>query len=128
MARRNCRASLDDTTETHLHYKRSRSYYRKMRAKHIVRKRRISRSWMGHGWFGDNGQDGRYSKNKIHCSCWMCRPRKCEGDALTDVKKKQSMASAIQDGIDEMMLTPNKVSVPGKESRTNRIEVIHHKV
>ena len=58
----------------------------------------------------------------------MCRPRKCEGDALTDVKKKQSMASAIQDGIDEMMLTPNKVSVPGKESRTNRIEVIHHKV
>lgn len=44
---------------------RDRSYYRKMRAKHIHRKKKLGR------WFKLK-YDGMYSKNKIHCSCPMC--------------------------------------------------------
>ena len=52
---------------------RSRDYYRKMRAKHIKRKKSIVHNWK---WWGDNPEyyqhDGMYSKNKIHCSCPLC--------------------------------------------------------
>ena len=56
---------------------RSRDYYRKMRAKHIRRKKNIVRHWK---WWSDNDynyypHDGMYSKNKIHCSCPICSPK-----------------------------------------------------
>lgn len=44
---------------------RDRSYYRKMRAKHIHRKKKLGRCFK-------LKYDGMYSKNKIHCSCPMC--------------------------------------------------------
>ena len=53
---------------------RSRDYYRKMRAKHIKRKKKITSRWR---WF-ENGyfpHDGMYSKNKIHCSCSLCKEK-----------------------------------------------------
>lgn len=52
---------------------RSRDYYRKMRAKHIRRKKAIVHNWK---WWGENPSyyehDGQYSKGKIHCSCPLC--------------------------------------------------------
>jgi hypothetical protein len=45
-----------------------------MRAKHIKRKKRIVSHWH---WF-ENGyypHDGMYSKNKIHCSCPLCKEK-----------------------------------------------------
>ena len=52
---------------------RTRAYTRKMRAKHIKRKKRIT----AHYWSADTypyySHDGMYSKGKIHCSCRMCR-------------------------------------------------------
>ena len=56
---------------------RSRDYYRKMRAKHIRRKKNIVRHWK---WWSDNNynyypHDGMYSKNKIHCSCPLCKEK-----------------------------------------------------
>lgn len=54
-----------------------RSYTRKMDWKHAVRKRRIclsanSDNYTNGDWYNNLHQ---YSKNKIHCSCWMCRAR-----------------------------------------------------
>lgn len=56
---------------------RSRDYYRKMRAKHIKRKKNIVSHWK---WWADNNynyypHDGMYSKNKIHCSCPLCKEK-----------------------------------------------------
>ena len=48
---------------------RERSYYRKMRAKHIRRKKSLAKHNFDYGYFK---YDGMYSKNKIHCSCGMC--------------------------------------------------------
>ena len=53
---------------------RTRDYHRKMRAKHIKRKKNIVSHWH---WF-ENGyypHDGMYSKNKIHCSCPLCKDK-----------------------------------------------------
>lgn len=49
---------------------RDRSYYRKMRAKHIRRKKKLAENNFGNGWHFE--YDGMYSKGKIHCSCSMC--------------------------------------------------------
>lgn len=49
---------------------RERSYYRRMRAKHIRRKKSLAEHNFGYGWCFEH--DGMYSKNKVHCSCGMC--------------------------------------------------------
>ena len=49
---------------------RERSYYRRMRAKHIRRKKSLTEHNFGYGWCFEH--DGMYSKNKVHCSCGMC--------------------------------------------------------
>lgn len=46
---------------------RDRNYYRKMRNKHIRRKKRLSSYYH---W--NYRADGMYNKGKIHCSCKMC--------------------------------------------------------
>jgi hypothetical protein len=49
----------------------TRDYYRKMRVKHINRKKQLCSNWsccFG-SWYP---YDGMYSKGKIHCSCGMC--------------------------------------------------------
>lgn len=70
---------------------RSRDYYRKMRAKHIKRKKSIVLNWSG---FEDGyyEHDGMYSKNKIHCSCKMCRSRDYKGK---HVKTMQELRNDI---------------------------------
>lgn len=47
----------------------NRGYYRRMRAKHIRRKKRIVNAYHGYWYYSS---DGMYSKGKIHCSCPMC--------------------------------------------------------
>ena len=49
---------------------RDKNYYRKMRAKHIRRKKKIANSVCYNGWGYE--YDGMYSKGKIHCSCPSC--------------------------------------------------------
>ena len=48
---------------------RTRDYYRKQRAKHINRKKRIIHELIDYWGYK---HDGVLSKGKIHCSCWMC--------------------------------------------------------
>ena len=68
---------------------RSREYTRRMRAKHIKRKKRIVSNWR---WF-ENGyypHDGMYSKGKIHCSCKMCRSRDYNGNHVPTIQEKRN--------------------------------------
>ena len=58
---------------------RTRDYHRKMRAKHIKRKKRITSHYPGSDTFPYYAHDGVYSKNKIHCSCRLCRGKDCNG-------------------------------------------------
>ena len=55
--------------------KRTRDYHRKMRAKHIKRKKRITSHYPGSDTFSYYKYDGMYSKNKIHCSCPLCKSK-----------------------------------------------------
>lgn len=67
---------------------RTRDYTRKMRAKHIKRKKNIVSHWR---WF-ENGYypyDGMYSKNKVHCSCRMCRSRDYNGNHVPTMQEKR---------------------------------------
>ena len=77
---------------------RDRSYYRKMRQKHIQRKKRICKSYPVIGWW--YLYDGMYSKNKIHCSCRMCREKDYFGRHIQTLQEKRSddnMKQQIED-------------------------------
>ena len=65
---------------------RTRAYTRKMRAKAIKRKKRIVSNWH----YFENGyypHDGMYSKNKIHCSCRMCRGKDYNGRHIATMQE-----------------------------------------
>ena len=55
---------------------RDRNYYREMREKHIKRKKRITQFYYDWEYYL---VDGKYSKNKIHCSCPFCRGKDYRG-------------------------------------------------
>ena len=68
---------------------RTRAYTRKMRAKAIKRKKRIT----SHYWSADTypyyPHDGMYSKGKIHCSCRMCRSKDYNGRHIATMQEKR---------------------------------------
>ena len=69
---------------------RTRAYTRKMRAKHIKRKKNIVSHWH---WF-ENGyypHDGMYSKNKIHCSCPLCKSKAYYGKHMLTEREIMSL-------------------------------------
>lgn len=75
---------------------RSRAYYREVRNKAIRRKKNICKHiyWDGCDWYE---HDGQYSKNKIHCSCWMCTYSKYYGlPKLKDLKDKERMEASLE--------------------------------
>ena len=58
---------------------RTRDYYRKMRAKHIKRKKNIVSHYGAFrvlDGFDYYKHDGMFSKGKIHCSCYLCKGSK----------------------------------------------------
>ena len=72
---------------------RTRAYTRKMRAKHIKRKKRITSHYPGSDTFPYYAHDGVYSKNKIHCSCRMCRGKDYNG---RHILTEQELASILR--------------------------------
>ena len=70
---------------------RTRDYHRKMRAKHIKRKKRITSHYPGSDDFPYYADDGRYSKNKIHCSCRMCRSTDYNGKHILTMQEKKAL-------------------------------------
>lgn len=59
---------------------RTRDYYRKQRARAIHRKKDLSSSYLEGGYYQ---VDGKYSKNKIHCSCPLCK----QGTPISTIRK-----------------------------------------
>lgn len=76
---------------------RTRSYRRKMRAKHIKRKKDIVSNWH---WWGDNPSyyphDGMYSKNKIHCSCSLCKSKAYYGKHVPTIQEQRNFAKCTE--------------------------------
>lgn len=70
---------------------RTRAYTRKMRAKAIKRKKRITSHYPGSDTFPYYDHDGIYSKNKIHCSCRMCRGKDYYGRHIPTIQELQTL-------------------------------------
>ena len=68
---------------------RTRDYYRKMRAKHIKRKKRITSHYSGSDTYPYYKNDGSYSKNKIHCSCPLCSAKAYYGKRILTLQEKK---------------------------------------
>ena len=66
---------------------RDRNYYREMREKHIKRKKRIAQLYYGWGYYQ---VDGKYSKNKVHCSCPQCREKDYRGRHIQTNQERRS--------------------------------------
>ena len=67
---------------------RTRDYYRKQRAKHIARKKRIIRGLNGY-WGYEH--EGELAKGKIHCSCPWCRNKSYDHKAAKDLARIEAM-------------------------------------
>ena len=78
---------------------RTRAYTRKMRAKHIVCKKRIARNRRIREEIPYYNFDGKFSKGKVHCSCCLCRGKDYRGrhiitkpEVLAELKMKEELA------------------------------------
>lgn len=75
---------------------RTRDYYRKMRAKHIKRKKRIIKNY---SIFSDEFPyykfDGMYSKGKIHCSCSLCKAKAYYGKHVPTIQELRHIDKEI---------------------------------
>ena len=79
---------------------RTRAYYRAMRYKAICHKRYIDRQILHNAEHPYYEHDGQYSKNKIHCSCTLCKYSKVYNlptrkVKLEDIIEKQQLAEVI---------------------------------
>ena len=83
---------------------RTRDYYRKMRAKHIKRKKGITAKYRLSSEFPFYRHEGMYSKGKIHCSCPLCKEKAYyQKHVKTMQEKRHAMTDAeIQDEIDSV--------------------------
>ena len=75
---------------------RDRSFYRKQRRRVIHRKenllRRLGGEELVQAWA--RGAVGRFSKGKIHCSCWLCRRKSYDDPKIRD--KRAAIDTAQQ--------------------------------
>lgn len=76
--------------------KRDSAYYRWVRRKHIRRKKRIANAVCRNWWYP---YDGMYSKNKVHCSCRMCRGKDYFGRHIL-TRQEQKSNDDISDQIE----------------------------
>ena len=67
---------------------RSRNYTRYQRARMISKKREICRAIYGQEYYSHKDS---YSKNKIHCSCKMCRSTDYYGHHVLDKRELIAM-------------------------------------
>ena len=79
--------------------KKTRAFRRFQRERVINRKSRILRKIGGEenllAW--SRGNTGRFSKNKIHCSCWMCRTKSSDMLSHADTIKSISAGQQLRE-------------------------------
>lgn len=76
--------------------KRPRDYHRKMRAKHIKRKKEIVSHYAAFrvlDGFTYYKHDGMFSKGKIHCSCPLCKAKAYYGKHVPTMQEKRNYVS-----------------------------------
>lgn len=56
--------------------------------KHAIRKKNICKHVFGFDYYDNLHQ---YSKNKIHCSCWLCRSKSYEEKSIRDKRNEERM-------------------------------------
>ena len=86
--------------------KRSRDYYRKMRAKHIKRKKKIVSNWRWWGQVPYYKHDGMFSKGKIHCSCPLCKDKAYYGKHIMTLQEQRDNISAVEQEADLLDIMP----------------------
>ena len=72
---------------------RTRDYHRKMRAKHIKRKKNIVSHYAAFRVFDGftyYKHDGMFSKGKIHCSCPLCKEKAYYGKHVPTMQEKRN--------------------------------------
>ena len=78
---------------------RDRSFNRKQRRRVIHRKenllRRLGGEELVQAWA--RGAVGRFSKGKIHCSCWLCRRKSYDEPSARDRRKALSAADQLRE-------------------------------
>ena len=75
---------------------RTRDYHRKMRAKHIKRKKNIVSHYAAFRVFDGftyYKHDGMFSKGKIHCSCPLCKEKAYYGKHVPTIQEKRNYMS-----------------------------------
>ena len=73
---------------------RTRAYTRKMRAKHIRRKKNIVSHYAAFrvfDGFSYYSHDGMFSKGKVHCSCHLCRAKDGRGKHLLTKQEQRAI-------------------------------------
>lgn len=85
-------SETDSNSNSSIRTRHSRCYYRYVRHKTISRKKKICRNVLGFDWYKT---DGKYSKNKIHCSCGLCKPRWIP--TYRDIKEAAIYKSELKD-------------------------------
>ena len=76
---------------------RTRAYTRKMRAKHIKRKKNIILHHFGLHDVPYYKHDGMYSKNKVHCSCPLCRGKDINGKHILTKAEKAAILKLAEE-------------------------------
>lgn len=85
--------------------KRNRGYRRSVTETHIKRKKNICNHIYGWSWYKN---DNQYSKNKVYCSCWMCRSYHQYLEGL-DLKSWQDKMNCLDEDV--------KVRIPNRYTR-----------
>ena len=82
---------------------RSRAYNRKMRAKHIKRKKNIVSHYAafrvldGYTYYK---HDGMFSKGKVHCSCPLCKSKAYYGKHVLTLQELRNLDRSEDDWFD----------------------------
>lgn len=88
---------------------RSRAWTRYHRRRTIKRKADMLRRWREDPLTWCGGDLGVFSKNKIHCSCWMCRVKSYDELSCRDKQKVLHYLNEVDEKMheagDEMVQT-----------------------
>jgi len=81
--------------------KKTRIFRRSQRARIINRKVKLLKQFGGEKYVfaWSRGGIGRFSKGKIHCSCWMCRSKSYDAISCAEKRKLISAQQQLKDEV-----------------------------
>jgi len=81
--------------------KKTETFRRSERTRIINRRVKILKQFGGEKYVfaWSRGDIGRFSKGKIHCSCWMCRSKSYDAISRADKRKLISAQQQLKDDV-----------------------------